>query len=628
MAGAFKFGEPGSRVLREWGEEQRMKRALAQRSQAHQKKSFAGAGINRLTFSLATSSRAVNADLDNSLAILRSRARSLCANYEYGRRFLSLVANNVVGASGPALQVRKKTSNGKDLDREANEALETHWARWSDVCDIRGQLALAELLRVVVKAAARDGEALVRVVRNKALPYGMALQLLEADRLDENLNKRLDNGNIIRMGVELNSALRPVAYWMLTIHPGENFSVGSRNWERVLARDLYHLYLTERPEQARGYSWTHAVLLRASHLQGFDEAAVVAARIGASKTGVLKRVKDPTSDDAIKRMADAQDATTGALQMSAEPGEFIDLPPGYDFESFNPDYPHALYGDFVRSCLRGIAAGLDVDYASLSNDRSSENYSSIRHGALETREVWMALQQWFIRSLVKPVFVDWLASGLVSGEITWLNSGKPMKPELLQVFSEAAKFQGRRWPWVDPKNDAEAARLLIEAGLESRTNTAAGQGRDFIDIRDELAQEKKLLEEAGLPTTVDNTNSGQIVTAAPAAGAGDGGKALESALGALTRAHELFSECMGKALSAIAEVGKAPTHVDARTTIAEGAVQADFKSGDTHLHEASDTINIETPAAQVIGPTRSSETIRRSDDKEIVGREITHHYDK
>ncbi len=67
---------------------------------------FAGGAINRLTASLATFSGSVNADLDGALPVLRARARHLAANNEHGKRFLSLVATNVVGRQNPRLQVR------------------------------------------------------------------------------------------------------------------------------------------------------------------------------------------------------------------------------------------------------------------------------------------------------------------------------------------------------------------------------------------------------------------------------------------------------------------------------------------------------------------------------------------
>ena len=178
---------------------------------------FAGGAINRLTSSLASWSGSVNADLDGALPVLRARARHLAANNEHGKRFLTLCATNIVGRQNPRLQVRamrdqRDPNKPTTLDKAANETIEGHWDKWGRTCDLSGRhKTLYSLLRTTVKGVARDGEAIIRVVRNRSLPYGMALQLLESDRLDEGLNARLDNGNVIRQGVEIDSALRAVA---------------------------------------------------------------------------------------------------------------------------------------------------------------------------------------------------------------------------------------------------------------------------------------------------------------------------------------------------------------------------------------------------------------------------------
>jgi lambda family phage portal protein len=496
MGNAARVVDPkGSVVLQRWNEQRRIERALSQRATKwHRGNGFAGAGISRLTASLAQMSLAINADLDSALVVLRSRARSLCANNEFARRFLSLVAGNVVGAFGPTLQVRAKTTAG-ELDKPANDAVEIHWCRWAKVADLGGRMSLAHLLRVAVKAVARDGEVLVRVVRERKLPYGLALQLLEADRLDESINKTLAGGNRIRMGVELDSAGRAIAYYIKEAHPGEAWGSAPARVERVPARDVYHLFLQERPEQVRGYTWLHAVLMRMNMLHAFEEAAVIAARVGASKMGVFTKKEDAASD--LSTVADEKDEQ-GNLQMSAEPGEFVELPPGYALETWDPEYPHANFESFLKQCLRGVASGLDVATHNLSGDMTDVNYSSARIAELSERDLWIVLQEWLIGQLIAPVYRDWLASALLRADVTFELSGKALPADKLAKFSDAARFQGRRWEWVDPLKEVKAAREKVAGRLASRTEIAAAQGRDFEDIVDELAAEEKAMTAANL----------------------------------------------------------------------------------------------------------------------------------
>lgn len=465
---------------------------------------FAGGAINRLTSSLSSWSGSLNADLDVSLPILRARARSLAANNEHGKRFLSLVATNVVGRQNPKLQVRamrdqRNPNKPTTLDKSANDAIEAHWERWGRTCDISGRhRSLYSLLRTTVKGVARDGEALIRIIRDRKLPYGIALQLLEADRLDDSINQRLNNGNIIRQGVECDSLLRVIAYHIRAAHPGENYQTTVNLVERVPARDLIHLFLPERAEQVRGYTWLHAIILRGSIIHKFEDAAVIAAQIGASKVAALERAEE--APDAISTLADG--VSGGMPQIKVEAGELFELPPGYKLNSWNPEYPHANFESFLKACLRGLAAGLDVAAHNLTGDMTDVNYSSARIAELSERESWMVLQDWLISSLLIPVYEDWLAFSLLSGQITFEVSGNALPADKYAKFASASRFQGRRWNWVDPLKDAEASERLLASQLTSRTRLTAEQGLEFDDILDELAQESQAINAAGLDPVV------------------------------------------------------------------------------------------------------------------------------
>lgn len=462
---------------------------------------FAGASVGRLAASLASFSNSVNADLDGSLVLMRARARQLCQSSSHGRRFLTLVAANVVGPAGPKLQVRaymaqQRPGQAPVLDKVANDAIEVHYAKWSKRADIAGRMTLAQLYRLAAKAVARDGEALVRKVRRRDLPYGMALQLLEIDRLDETYNTTLQDGSYVRQGVELDSTGRPVAYYITTVHPGDRYRAARKEVERVPADQIVHVFLPERAEQVRGYSWLHAVIMESHQLQEFKTAAVVAARIGASKIAALERTEEAPGNGA-ELMADGQ--VGGNLHMNVEAGEMFELPPGYKLSGWNPEYPHANFDSFLKAALRGIAAGLDVAAHNLTGDMTGVNYSSARIAELSEREQWMVLQEWFHHTLVEPVYQDWLASALIRGDITFPESGKSLPSDKLGKFADASRFMGRRWTWVDPLKDIEAATKQVELNVTSITRITAEMGVDIEDIIDERAQELAMLKEAGVP---------------------------------------------------------------------------------------------------------------------------------
>lgn len=440
---------------------------------------FDAAVHNRLTSTWKSSERSINTELRGDLDALRRRARDLAKNAPLARKYLQMVIANVAGPNGFTLQSR--AADGNKQDTLANNAIESAWADWSRPvnCDVSGRLSFPDMTRAVIRAVARDGEALVRIREGAANPYGYALQVLDIERLDTTLNREPENGkNQIIMGVEMDGDGRPVAYWLAGNAIGRD--PAGKKLLRIPAEEILHLFVTDDPEQVRGIPWMHASMLTVNDLKGYNQAAIVAARIGASKMGFFT-----TPDGDVSTVADGSD-DAGVPFTEAEPGQFGALPPGYDFKSFDPDYPHANYASFVKEHKRDVATGFGVAYNSLANDLEGVNFSSIRSGTLEERDNWMLIQRWLIGQFLDPVYAGWLDNALLSGAITMPNGSA--LPAAKRAKFMAHEFQGRRWQWVDPLKDINAAVVAIENGLASPYTVIAQQGLDAEDVLDDIAR--------------------------------------------------------------------------------------------------------------------------------------------
>lgn len=466
---------------------------------------YAAAQLSRLTSSWSTSSLSANQEIFRNLRSLRARSRELSRNNAHAKRFLNMVANNVIGPNGIKLQnkagdyVKDKNGYKFEPDRIANTLIESHWDKWGKkgVCDITGRLSWVAFQRLYVITEARDGEVLVRKIRGAKNAYGFTLQIIDTDRLDERYNDTAPNGNLISMGIELNKNSKPAAYYILEKHPGEHgayVEAGNRR-ERVPAEDMIHSFVADRPEQIRGIPWMHAAMMRLNMMGGFEEAAVIAARMGASKMGFFK-----TADGDGTGMADDVDRESGELIQEAEPGIFSILPNNMDFVAYDPKYPDVAFDPFLKACMRGIAAGLNVSYNSLSTDLENVNYSSIRQGVLDERDTWKSLQGHVSEDLHDPVFSDWLYTSLVSRALVLGGSSLPAGK--YDKFN-AATWQPRRWQWVDPEKDVNANILAINNRLKSRAQVIAEQGDDIEDIFAQQSQEQELAVVYGIELPVD-----------------------------------------------------------------------------------------------------------------------------
>ncbi len=340
----------------------------------------------------------------------------------------------------------------------------------------------------------RDGSFLVRKIvgENARNIYGFALQIWEVDHLDLLRHETLRNGNEVKFGIEIDPDQRVVAYWLMARHPGEYFGLGESGGGetkpvRFLADEIYHVSLFDRSEQTIGVPWVCSAITRLRQLGMFEEAAVVAARIGASKQGFFKKTPGPNGE-----MGSWTGETTsdGRGVMDAQPGTFEELPAGWDLANWSPDYPNMTTGDFRKAMLRGICTGLGTTYTTLGNDLEAVNLSSARVGLFEEREGWKALQLFFTENFYEPVFKDFLETAIMHGAIN-LPLGKFAK------FNRPL-FKARRWPYMDPVKEIAAQANAVALRITSRRQIIEENGGDVDDVFQDNVDDEQIAEDKGL----------------------------------------------------------------------------------------------------------------------------------
>lgn len=468
---------------------------------------FAGAAHNRLLADWLAVATGPNAELHYDIRQLRNRARDLEKNDALVRRYLALVADNVVGHRGQVLQARNLLSNGSP-NSQANDRIEAAWAEWGRAgeCTMDGRQSLVEFQQQVVRAVARDGEALIRKVRGVGR-FGLRLAMLDPDLLDDQSGTRTaGGGNVIHNGVEVDGWGRPVAYHVWTQHLGE--SGVDRKVVRVPASEVIHLTRPRRSGAVRAESWLAPVLTLIRHRNGYIEAAVVNARTGAAKMGFIQQ-----SDEAA---GIGPDPDAVPQEMEASPGVLERLAPGETFAAFDPDYPTAQFGPFLTAMDHEIAAGLGVSHASLTGNLSQVNYSSIRAGLLTERDTWRTLQTWFADQFLTPVFEEWLRAAWAVGVLSL---------RMLPDDYKAHRWQARGWDWVDPLKDVQAQALAVAFGFTTRGRVVGESGEDYEALLAEQERERDLEEHYGatpllpsgvVPSTGEGADDGGAKEAADA----------------------------------------------------------------------------------------------------------------
>jgi len=442
------------------------------------------AEASRLEYSWPSFPVSVDAHIYQEWMTLVARSRHAAENHDHLRKYVQLVRDNVAGPSGFNLNAQIRDPSGT-IDGRASKAIEAAYEEFSRKgnFDTTGTLSRSDAERMILSSWATDGEMICVVQYGRQFPHGIAFQFVDPIRLDPTSYQKLPNGNVIRHGIEMDEDNRPVAYHFREQderHYG--YVIGHRTTGiRIPAHNVIHWFLPEKVGQKRGLPPTRTALWRLRMIAGFEDAAITNARVGASKTGFMKNL-------------DAEE-NPKPLILDVKPGVIEDIG-NREFLPFTPQFPEATIETFLRTLLRSSGAGLNVSYHNLANDLTSVNFSSIRQGALDEREVWKGLQNSFCEGVVVPMYEKWLECALLNELITI--NGKPLKFERLEKY-KAVSFTGRRWPWIDPAAEQTANERAVAQGFKSRSEVIREtSNRDPEDVWDEIQRENKELEERGI----------------------------------------------------------------------------------------------------------------------------------
>lgn len=494
----------------------RLARLIAPRGVATRQ--YAAARNSRLHTWGSAGNSSADSELSMSLTAMRARSRKLMRDAPYAKRARTIVVNNVVG-SGVGMQCQVYNTRG-ELHERINADIEMAWREWSKAshCHTGGRLHFSDLERMLMAQVFDAGEVLVRIHRDKfgGSKVPIALELIEAERLaDEFSNPHPSPTNSkaeVRLGVEVDTFGRPVAYWIRERHPGEIRTTADATvrLERVPASDILHLGLLDRWPQTRGEPWLHSVIAKLDNMDEYSASELTAARMGANFFATLET-------DGDNGLSTTTDTATGAREMNIEPGVIEQLAPGDKLNFHTPNRPNVALDPFLRYMLREVAAGVGCSYESLSRDYSQSNYSSSRLALLDDRDLWRVLQQWWARSFRQPLYEQWLQAAVLARAVEAIPvESYALRPE---VFT-AVTWKFRGWSWVDPTKEVNAYKEAVKAGFTTISAVIAQTGGG-VDIEDVIAERKRELDmfdeaEIDVDTKVEEPQPEPVAVAAPA----------------------------------------------------------------------------------------------------------------
>ena len=465
---------------------------------------YEAAEKSRHTADWTASNRSADQIITADYWTMLARARAAARDDWSAASIADAYVRHVVG-TGITAQANARDPGTGETWEDYNRAADLLWELWSQrpvFCDLEARKCLEDIQALMEREVVNAGQAFA-VMDYVPRPdmVGLVLQLFEPEQLDRTHSSYRDPATgqtrDVKNGIELDDHGAAVAYHVYTgKHPLESWRGDS---ERIPAARVLHLMRQDRVRQSQGVTRLAPVLREMWHSKMYAEYTLLRARFEACGGAKIKREPESTPY-AFKGLLTGETSdeadTHSNLQLNFEPNMIWDLPPGVDVEFHDPKVPGGQYEPFTRQGTKKIAAGAGLDYPTVSRDFSGNTFSGQRQGMLES---WMETdpeQRRLINMFLRPVRETFIELAIFEQRLA-----APLYhlgPAYRQAYM-AATYQAQAKQWIDPANQAAAAKLALETNQDTYERQLAERGLNWRKVFQQRADEERLRNELGLP---------------------------------------------------------------------------------------------------------------------------------
>lgn len=390
--------------------------------------------------------------------------------------------------------------------------------------DAQRKQSFTGLMRTAYNSAYTNGEALATIEWKKA-PNGdkTCLHLITPERLCDPRELQ-DHTGKRRMGVERDRHGAPLAYHIREAVPSDAWIWGppasQYTWKRVPRYtpwgrpNVLHFFEQDQPDMTRGLTSFTTALLPMRLLRDFNLTELESAALRATYAAVIQ--SDLDYEKAMKVIGAEHAKVIGdnpmldfTLRMMADSATYYK---GQDFKFGNSKVAHLLPNekltmvqgtqsasalkDFNSVNLYTLASALGVDYATLTKDFSSTNYSGARAALFDVWRSYEVRRSSFIDAIPVPFFAAWLEEQIALKKTIPMLGSK----SFYEVRDAICRCTFDTWskPRLDPLKENQADQVLYDMGVMSLQDMCSQDGRDWRKVLQQRAEEKAEMARLGL----------------------------------------------------------------------------------------------------------------------------------
>lgn len=406
------------------------------------------------------------------------------------------------------------------ISKEQATAIENRqkWVfrRWSPNADTAGRMSFAGIAFLAIRQLIQFGEFFfaLPMVSDPLRPYLLSVQAIHPLRVRTPVD--LLNRADIKDGVEMDSNGAPRAYWVKKASVGVYSNDISTNYQRISARSghrfrMLHCFITKDPEQVRGVSVFSPAMKMFKDLSDYLDAELVSNIVTAAFSLFIETGAGADPYTAAANYANISETAYKADGTTYE-DRYEELQPGAIMYGNANEKPHVIsaqrpgstFQPFVKLIAKSVSMACGVPYPVLFKDFDGMNYASYRSAMLEAWRVFQTQRRFIGQSFCGPVWRMLLEESFLRGEFDGFGFS--------DFYSNIFEFSTAEWigppkGQIEPVKEVQADIIAIKNNLKTREETALEQGRDFAAGVGKLAEEKALLEDAGLSAELDESNA-------------------------------------------------------------------------------------------------------------------------
>lgn len=388
------------------------------------------------------------------------------------------------------------------------------WARNAQECDIQGLRTFDQMQSAAFRSWLVTGEILAELPfrRRPWNRYGTKVRLLPPHRLSRKTEsmKRLVNG------VYTDPDGMPIGYRAIRKEPFKHdveYDVRARD---AAGRPRVIHVFEGLPGTHRGISPMVPALQVARQFDQLADATLMAA-IVQTLFAVTITSDEPTEQVLAGLLTPQEQATMmaqGITPMEAYMdmvagyyegtslnvginGRLAHLFPGQELKFHTSNHPSSDYKEFSMHLLRELARCLGLTYESATGDNVGATYSSLQAATTEIFAITKARRQNIIAPFCQPIYEAWLEEEIATGGIAFPGGYEAFLAS--RTAACRAEWRGAPRPTADDLKKAKAHEVWKRLGVMSDAMICNDLGVDVDDVYQQLAQEKAMRAEYGLP---------------------------------------------------------------------------------------------------------------------------------